>query len=151
MDETKYDGLKLENQICFPLYAASREVIKKYRTFLDPLGLTYTQYIALMVLWEQKKTNVKELGEKLFLDSGTLTPLLKSLEAKGLIRRYRSSQDERVLIVEITDAGVALQKQAAHIPANMAKCVALSAKEATELYKLLYKILNEATNTPERP
>ena len=103
--EPNYDTLKLENQLCFPLYAASREIIKKYRPYLDELGLTYTQYIAMMVFWEQKKITVKELGEKLYLDSGTLTPMLKNLEAKGFVRRYRDKDDERVLNVEITQEG----------------------------------------------
>ena len=101
----KYDGLKLENQICFPLYACSRAVIKKYHPYLSAIDLTYTQYIAMLVFWDEKKISVKELGSKLFLDSGTLTPVLKSLEAKGLVKRYRSSEDERVLLVEITEAG----------------------------------------------
>ncbi|MBO5068609.1 MAG: MarR family transcriptional regulator, partial [Clostridia bacterium] len=106
MDE-KYEGLKLDNQICFPLYAASKEVIKKYRTYLDKLGLTYTQYITMMVLWEHKKVNVKDLGAELFLDSGTLTPLLKSLEQKGYIKRERDKGDERILNVTITESGEA--------------------------------------------
>lgn len=139
--DAKYDALKLDNQICFPLYAASREVIKKYRPYLDEIGLTYTQYIAMMVLWEQKKVSVKELGEKLFLDSGTLTPLLKTLEAKGYLRRHRDENDERVLIVEITEAGEALKEQAVEVPGKMAKCVSLSTEEAVQLYMLLHKLL----------
>ena len=139
--DSKYDALKLDNQICFPLYAASREVIKKYRPYLDEIGLTYTQYIAMMVLWEQKKVSVKELGEKLFLDSGTLTPLLKTLEAKGYLRRHRDENDERVLIVEITEAGEALKEQAVEVPGKMAKCVSLSPEEAVQLYTLLHKLL----------
>ncbi|MDO4842649.1 MAG: MarR family transcriptional regulator, partial [Phoenicibacter congonensis] len=95
----KYDALRLENQICFPLYAASREIIKKYTPYLRELDLTYTQYIALMVLWQEKEISVKELGARLFLDSGTLTPVLKSLEDKGCVRRRRSTDDERVVIV----------------------------------------------------
>lgn len=138
----KYDGLKLENQLCFPLYAASREVIKQYRPYLDALDLTYTQYITMMVFWEEKKISVKELGKKLYLDSGTLTPVLKSLEAKGLVKRYRSSQDERVLIVEITDKGEELRKKAAGIPAEVGKCIRLEKGEAAELYQMLYKILH---------
>ena len=141
MSDVKYDGLKLENQICFPLYAASREVIKQYRPYLDQLDLTYTQYIAMMVFWEQKKINVKELGKKLYLDSGTLTPVLKSLEAKGYVSRYRSTEDERVLLVEITEAGEALKERAASIPGQVAGCVKLDGEEAIELYRLLYKLL----------
>ena len=97
----KYDCLRLETQLCFPLYVCSKEIIRKYKPYLDPLGLTYTQYIAMMVMWERKKVNVKELGERLYLDSGTLTPLLKKMEEKGLVRRERSSKDERVLDVVI--------------------------------------------------
>ena len=110
MNDSGYDVLKLENQLCFPLYAASREVIKQYRPFLEALDLTYTQYIAMMVFWEEKKISVKELGKKLFLDSGTLTPVLKSLEAKGFLKRYRSEEDERVLLVEITAAGESISQ-----------------------------------------
>ena len=138
---SKYDALKLDNQLCFPLYAASREVIKQYRPYLDALDLTYTQYITMMVFWEEKKVSVKELGKKLYLDSGTLTPVLKSLEAKGFVNRYRSTEDERVLIVEITDKGEALRDKALDVPAEVGKCVRLEQGEALELYQLLYKIL----------
>ncbi len=141
MKDGTFEGLKLENQICFPLYAASREMIKLYRPYLDALDLTYTQYIAMMVFWEQKKINVKELGKKLYLDSGTLTPVLKSLEAKGFVRRYRSTQDERVLLVEITEAGEALKEQAKAIPGCVAASVGLSQEDAALLYQQLYKTL----------
>lgn len=140
MDHT-YDSLKLENQLCFPLYAASREIIKRYRPYLDALGLTYTQYIAMMVLWADKKVSVKSLGQKLFLDSGTLTPVLKSLEAKGYVRRYRCDEDERVLIAELTDAGEALKRQAVRVPEQVAGCIRLDPADAKQLYGLLYKIL----------
>lgn len=139
--EKEYEALKLKNQICFPLYAASREVIKRYRPHLDALGLTYTQYIAMMVFWEEKKLNVKELGKKLFLDSGTLTPVLKSLEAKGYITRTRSKADERVLEVEITEQGVKLKEDAASIPQSIAGCANLTPEDAMLLYQLLYKML----------
>ena len=138
----KYDALKLENQLCFPLYACSKEVVKLYRPFLDALNLTYTQYIAMMVLWEHKKLNVKELGEKLFLDSGTLTPVLKSLEAKGLLIRSRSEEDERVLNVELTDAGWALRDAALDIPAKVNAGIKLNAGEVVQLNELLYKVLD---------
>ncbi len=137
----KYDALKLENQLCFPLYAASREVIKQYRPFLDTLDLTYTQYITMMVFWEEKKISVKELGKKLYLDSGTLTPVLKSLESKGFVKRYRSTEDERVLIVEITQKGEELRDKALYVPGEVGKCVRLEHDEAGQLYMLLYKIL----------
>lgn len=137
----RYDTLKLENQLCFPLYAASREVIKRYHPYLTELGLTYTQYIAMMVLWADGKISVKELGQKLFLDSGTLTPVLKSLEEKGYVKRHRSSEDERVLIVEITEEGEALKERAVSVPEKIAGCVRLDTEEAMQLYRLLYKIL----------
>ena len=141
MDNTEKNPLKLEYQLCFPLYAASREVIKRYRPYLEALDLTYTQYIAMMVFWEEKKINVKSLGKKLLLDSGTLTPVLKSLEAKGYVRRQRSTEDERVLLVEITPEGEALRENALSIPEQMAKCVNLSPEETLQLYTLLYKVL----------
>ena len=130
----KYDCIKLENQICFPLYSAAREVIKHYTPYLQKIDLTYTQYV--------KKTSVKELGEKLFLDSGTLTPLLKSLESKGYVTRNRSKEDERVLIVEITEKGDALKDEAVDIPKALMGCVNLTQDEAITLYKLLYKLLS---------
>ena len=142
MDEQKYDVLKLENQLCFPLYAAAKETVKLYRPLLEKMSLTYTQYIAMLVFWEHKKMNVKELGEKLYLDSGTLTPVLKSLEAKGYVRRYRSTEDERVLLVEVTEAGKALREEALSVPARMACHVVLSPEESLTLYKLLYKLLS---------
>ena len=137
----KYDCLKIENQLCFPLYAASREVIKQYNPYLQKIDLTYTQYVAMMVLWDVKKTTVKDLGEKLYLDSGTLTPLLKSLETKGLVTRSRSKEDERVLIVEITAKGEELKNEAVEIPKAMMGCVKLTQEEAATLYSLLYKVL----------
>ena len=140
-DNRKYEMLKLENQICFPLYAASREVVKRYRPFLEPLGLTYTQYIVMLVFWEQKKCSVKELGECLYLDSGTLTPVLKSLEAKGFVHRYRSTEDERVLLVEVTEAGTQLRKRAVEVPEQVCGCVSLGEEESRQLYDLLYRLL----------
>lgn len=141
--ERDYPELKLENQLCFPLYAAAKEIVKKYRPYLDEINLTYTQYIAMMVLWEEKSLSVKALGEKLFLDSGTLTPLLKSMEQKGFVTRHRSEADERVLIVSITPEGEALRKKAADVPAKMQSCVRLTKEEAVQLYSLLYKVINE--------
>ena len=141
MLESKYDALKIENQICFPLYACSREIIKSYKPFLDKIDLTYTQYITMMVLWEKKTVNVKALGEILYLDSGTLTPLLKKLEAKGLVARQRSAEDERNLIVTITQKGEALKEQALAVPGEIAKCSRLEPEEAAALYRILYKML----------
>lgn len=141
MDNTKYDALKLENQLCFPLYACSREVIKLYKPFLDELDLTYTQYITMMVLWEKRTLTSKELGNCLFLDSGTLTPLLKKMESKGLLSRRRSEEDERNLVVSITKAGELLREKAIDIPKKIARCANLDAEEAATLYRILYKIL----------
>jgi len=141
MSKDKYDALKIEGQLCFPLYACSREVIKKYKPFLDKLDMTYTQYIAMLVLWEKKSVTVKEMGEFLYLDSGTLTPLLKKMESKGLLTRQRSSQDERILIVTITPAGEALKEQAVEIPYELGRCCPLEAEDSYTLYKLLYKLL----------
>ena len=140
--EKNYDSLKLENQLCFPLYACSKEVVKRYKPFLDELDLTYTQYITMMVLWDKKTVNVKALGEDLFLDSGTLTPLLKKLEAKGYIERRRSKDDERNLLVSITEKGEALKDEAIEVPIKMFQCVHLEPDEAKELYRLLHKLLD---------
>lgn len=137
----KYDVLKLSKQICFPLYACSKEVVKQYRPWLDEINLTYTQYIAMMVLWEEKKLNVKELGSRLYLDSGTLTPVLKSLEAKGFLRRYRSEEDERVLNVELTEEGWALRDSARELPGRINERVKLSKEERAQLIALLGKII----------
>lgn len=141
MDFSKYDALKLENQLCFPLYAAAREVVKQYRPYLDELDITYTQYITMMVMWEEKEITVKSLGERLFLDSGTMTPVLKSLEAKGYVTRKRSTTDERSVSVFLTDSGEALKEKAMDIPAKVAGCTNLTAEEGLQLYKILYKIL----------
>jgi len=137
----QYDALKLENQLCFPLYASAKEVVRKYKPYLDKIDLTYTQYIAMMVMWEKKVMNVKELGEYLYLDSGTLTPLLKKLEAKKLITRTRFKEDERQLCVQITEEGIALKNKSIEIPGQIASCLPLSHEEALQLYHLLYKIL----------
>ena len=137
----KQDPLRLENQLCFPLYAAAKEVVRKYKPFLDEIGLTYTQYIVMMVLWEEKSVNVKALGERLYLDSGTLTPLLKKLEVKKLVKRSRSVEDERNLIVTITGEGKVLREQAVEIPAKMGACIPISGQEALTLYEILYKLL----------
>lgn len=140
-DMSEYEALKLENQVCFPLYACSRETIKKYKPQLDPLEITYTQYIVLLVLWERKTINTKELGNMLFLDSGTLTPLLKKMEQKGLLTRKRDPEDERNLIVTITENGLDLREAAKKIPYNMMNCINLNQEESLQLYRLLYKLL----------
>lgn len=137
----EYDALNLENQLCFPLYACSKEIVRKYKPFLDKLDLTYTQYITMMVMWNQKEVNVKALGESLYLDSGTLTPVLKKLETKGYVTRNRSKKDERNLHVLITKKGEELKTLAVLIPEQLRECIKLEPEEAKCLYKLLYKIL----------
>ena len=137
----RYDCLKIENQLCFPLYACAKEVVRKYKPFLDPLDLTYTQYITMMILWERGEMNVKELGRSLYLDSGTLTPLLKKLETKGYISRTRSASDERNVLVSITDAGRKLRERAVEVPTKMGACMDLSPEVGARLYELLYKVL----------
>lgn len=139
-----YEQLKLENQLCFPLYAAAKEVVRKYKPFLDEVDLTYTQYITMMVLWEHESMNVKELGSKLYLDSGTLTPLLKKLEAKGYISRCRCKEDERNLIIQITEQGEALKEKAASIPIKMTEdWLNISSDEVKNMYHALYKLLSQ--------
>ena len=139
--EQNYEALKLERQLCFPLYACSRHTIRLYKPFLDELELTYTQYITMMVLWEHRAVTVKELGTELYLDSGTLTPLLKKLEERGLVTRRRSEVDERNLIVTVTEKGMALRDRALHIPGEMTKCLCLNEEEIGEMYRMLYKML----------
>ncbi len=138
---SKYDCLKLENQLCFPLYACAKAVTRHYKPFLDSLDLTYTQYITMMVMWDKKKINVKELGECIYLDSGTLTPVIKKLESKGYISKHRSEDDERSVLVEITAEGEKLKDEAVKVPAAMGGCIAISEKDAAELYRILYTIL----------
>jgi DNA-binding MarR family transcriptional regulator len=133
--------LKLKNQLCFPLYAAAKEVVGRYKPYLDEIDLTYTQYITMMVLWEHKTIGVKELGEHLYLDSGTLTPLLKRMENKGFVRRERSTEDERLVNIVITEAGEKLKEKAVLIPMKMANCISLDPADAQMLYALLYKLL----------
>ena len=141
----RYDSLKLKNQICFPLYACSKEIIKAYKPYLDELDLTYTQYITMMVMWEHKELRVKEVGKYLFLDSNTLTPLLKRLEEKGYVKRQRSSEDERDLIVTITDSGEALKEKAVMVPERLGACIDLDPKKAQALYALLYEVIGKLT------
>lgn len=135
------DILKLENQLCFPLYAASREIIKQYTPHLNEIGLTYTQYIVMLVLWEKREVGAKKLGELLYLDSGTITPVVKKLEQMGLLKRVRSTQDERTLTIVLTNQGEALKEKAHRIPEKIADCVKLNKEEAVMLYQLLYTLL----------
>lgn len=134
-------ALLLENQLCFPLYAASRRIIKLYRPVLDPLGLTYTQYVTLLALWESDGETVKAIGQRLALDSGTLTPLLKKLEKQGIVVRERSADDERNVIIRLTAEGRALKTRAAKVPEQIASCVNLSRNDAVELHRLLHLLL----------
>jgi DNA-binding MarR family transcriptional regulator len=133
--------LALENQLCFPLYVCSKEIVRKYTPVLTRLGLTYTSYIVMMVMWEQKKITVKELGRLLWLDTGTLTPLLKKMEGDGLVDRNRDPEDERSVIVTITEKGADLRKKALAVPEEITKCVPLSHEEGVQLYMLLNKLM----------
>lgn len=139
----KYDSLKLENQICFPLYALSREIIKLYKPYLDKLNLTYTQYITMMVIWEYEKITFKELGQKLHLDSGTITPVLKKLESMELVNKYRTEEDDRVVVVEITDKGRAMKDDALEVPKQMFCSAGMTVEEATEFKGFLDKMMRK--------
>lgn len=146
MAEIDYDAaLRLENQLCFPLYAAARQVVSLYTPYLRELGLTYTQYIVFLVLWEQDGITVGELGRKLYLDNGTLTPLLKKLEVQGYLTRSRTADDERVVLISLTDSGRALKTAAREIPIKVGSCFSMSEQDATRLYALLYQLLGEVS------
>lgn len=140
----KYDCLKIENQLCFPLYVASKEVIRKYKPILDQFDLTYTQYIAMMVIWEEQQIKVTELGNRLYLDTGTISPLIRKLKDKQYITITRDINDERVQIINLTEQGAKLREQAVQIPNEMMKsnCINLSKEEAIELKRLLEKVIN---------
>ena len=139
------NALKLENQLSFSLYACSKEIIRAHKPLLETLNLTYTQYLAMTVLWEFGQTNSKVIGQMLYLDSGTLTPVLKSLENKGYIRRTRGQLDGRQLIITITDEGYKLKEKAAHIPVEITQTTGLSDEENAQLSALLGKLLTELT------
>ena len=141
------ESMKLDSQLCFPLYAASRKIVSLYTPHLKPLGITYTQYIMFLVLWEQDGITVGELCKRLMLDTGTVTPMLKNTEKQGLIRRERSAEDERVVVITLTDEGKALYKKARDIPSRIGSCVKLTKSEAAALYKTLYKPKKQ-TNIP---
>ena len=136
-----YEEIRLEKQLCFPIYACAKEITRRYRPYLDKIDLTYTQYITMMVLWERRNICVKDLGSILMLDSGTLTPLLKKLEQKRLIERKRSDEDERYLDICVTDKGLALRSEACRIQENMCKSVNISEDEARTLKEILGKIM----------
>ena len=137
------DALKLENQLCFPLYAAARKVTGAYTPLLKPLGITYTQYIVLLVLWEKDGQTVGAIGDLLHLDNGTLTPLLKKMETEGIVTRLRSKEDERRVTIQLTEKGKALKKQAEDIPAKIGACIHQNQEDARSLYRILYQILDD--------
>lgn len=138
--------LKLSNQICFPLYACGKEITRKYKPVLDKFGITYTQYLVLLVLWEKDGQSVKEIGNKIFLDSGTLTPLINKLCDKGIVSKKKNKDDERGLIISLTDNGKALKSKIVEVPEFIAGCVSLTRQEAETLYNLLYKVLGGLEN-----
>ena len=135
------DILKLSNQLCFPLYASGKEIVRKYTPLLEEFDLTYTQYIVLLVLWEKDKQTVKEIGERLYLDSGTLTPLIKKLIQKGLVKKEINKDDEREMLISLTKEANELKKEIVKVPGQIAGCVKLTQEEAATLYSLLYKLL----------
>ena len=137
---------KLENQLCFPLYAAARKVTGLYTPYFQEIGITYTQYVVFLVLWEQDGISMGELGRRLYLDSGTLTPLLKKMEEKGFVRRMRCPQDERIVQIFLTEAGAHLQERMRDIPEKVGSCVNLTPEESGGLYQLLHKILGTSSN-----
>ena len=137
------EAMKLSNQLCFPLYAAARNVTGLYTPWLKPLGLTYTQYVVFLVLWEKDAVPVSEIGERLMLDNGTLSPLLKKMEQAGYVERRRSAEDDRVVLITLTEKGRALQEQAKDIPRQAAGCIDLPPEKARELYTLLYELLEK--------
>ena len=141
-DQKTFDPLLLENQLCFPVYACARKIVAAYNPFLKELGLTYAQYITMMVLWETHCVSSRQLGRRLFLDSGTLTPVLKKLETMGYVNRNRDERDERNLIVTLTEEGAALKKQAAVVPQQMASCIRIEPGDALQLYTLLHRLLD---------
>ena len=139
----KYECLKLKNQLCFPLYSASNKIIRSYKPLLKELNLTYTQYLVMMALWEKEPVIVKSLGECLFLGTGTLSPVIQRLEAKGYIERASIEEDERIVAILLTDAGKKLKEKAVSIPTKLGKEFKLESEEVEQLYKILYKILDE--------
>lgn len=144
------EAMKLANQLCFPLYAAARNVTNLYTPWLKPLGLTYTQYIVFLVLWEKDGISVSEIGEKLMLDNGTLSPLLKKMEQAGYVERRRSREDERVVEVVLTQAGRALQEKVKDIPVKVGSCIDLAPEKAQTLYSLLYELLENEKNRHDK-
>ena len=145
-----HEIMKLDSQLCFPLYAAARNVTSLYTPWLKPLGLTYTQYITFLVLWEKDGISVSEIGNKLMLDNGTLSPMLKKMEQSGYIERNRSKDDDRVVIITLTQKGRELQEQAKDIPEKVGSCIDLPIEKARELYDLLYELLENQKGQSKR-
>ena len=143
MEKKDMEYMKLANQLCFPLYAASRSVISLYTPALKELGLTYTQYILMFVLWETDGITVGEICERLMLDNGTVSPLLKKMEQAGHVTRSRSSEDDRVVRITLTKQGRELQKKAREIPMRVSDCIDLPQEKAEKLYELLYEFLGK--------
>ena len=142
MEYEHHEAMKLANQLCFPLYAASRSVVNLYTPWLKPLGLTYTQYIVFLVLWEQDGITVGEICDRLMLDNGTVSPLLKKMQQAGYVERKRSAEDDRVVLITLTEAGRALQEKAKEVPAKVASCIDLPPEKGQQLYALLYELLD---------
>lgn len=143
LSEDRYACLRLENQLCFPLYACAKEVVRRYKPILDELDITYTQYITMMALWEHRSLSVKDIGAMICLDSGTLTPLLKKLEVKGYVERNRDRDDERVLTVSVTDKGMDLRERALSVPGSVATCIPISPEDAYVLARILRKMMED--------
>lgn len=150
VDYNYQEAMKLSNQLCFPLYAAARSVTNLYTPYLKPLGLTYTQYIVFLVLWEKKTVTVGELCDTLMLDNGTLTPLLKKMQTAGYIDRHRSENDDRVVVISLTESGKNLQLLAKDIPLNVGNCIELTPEKAQTLYELLYELLDKQNKREEQ-
>ena len=150
MEYHDHEAMKLESQLCFPLYAAARRITGLYTPYLKPLDLTYTQYIVLLVLWEHHEITVGELCRRLYLDSGTISPLLKKLESAGYVVRTRTKEDERVVEIRLTEAGIALQEAVKNIPMEVGRCVKLPPEKAGALYALLYELLGDGTEEQKR-
>lgn len=146
----RYESIRLKNQLCFPLYACSKEIIRQYRKPLEKLGLTYTQYVVMMVLWEDGGMTEGDLGKKVYLDSGTLAPLLKRMEKQGIINRVRPDDNERKLLISLTEKGEAMKEQALDVPKEMNGCIDLPEDELKELKKLLDKVVSGMCKEAEK-
>ena len=150
MNYDYHEAMKLSSQLCFPLYAAARNVTNLYTPWLKPLGLTYTQYIVFLVLWEKDGLSVTEIGEKLMLDNGTLSPLLKKMEQAGYVERRRCREDDRVVEITLTEKGKALQEETKEIPGKVANCIDLPPEKAQQLYSLLYELLDNQRDSKDK-